>query len=503
MIEIEYGWKNADPNPDEMYYNITSLTKNRLVIRSWGGFAGTSFEKGYDTVYKKMTSMPYKKSRYTMKTMKRTAILLGMAVVLSGAMLSCSSEDNVILDNEPKQVVNMLSEAQPIELTKEQKTFANDNNSFTLNFLKTVNETDRSGKSFIYSPLSITYVLGMVNDAATGQTEQELEQTLGFHEGGIQAVNNYCKNLIYNLPNVDKDITLDIANAIFVNKDYTLKAQFQKDMNEYYDAQAEALDFSSPQTLSYINGWCNDKTKGMIPSILDEVNPEMVSYLLNAIYFKADWASKFDPKNTKTEDFTTEKGSTKLPMMHQNVLINYAEDDICSAVEMPYGNGYWNMTIMLPEKGKTTDDIIAALAKSGWSADYSNNPMTKASPYEVDLKLPNFETSSDTNDMEKGLIGLMQKMGVKLAFDSTCEDICNMCEVPVFISMMRQKAKIKVNEEGSEAAAVTVVGMVGTTSIGGQIERPKATFHANRPFVYIIREASSGVILFVGKYTGE
>ena len=283
-----------------------------------------------------------------MKTMKRTAILLGMAVVLSGAMLSCSSEEDVIWENEPNQVVNMLSEAQPIELTKEQKTFANDNINFTLNFLKTVNENDHSGKSFIYSPLSITYVLGMVNDAATGQTEQELEQTLGFHEGGIQAVNEYCMNLIYNLPKVDKDVTLNIANAIFVNKGNQLKEQFQNEMKAYYDAQAETLDFFSSETLAHINGWCNDKTKGMIPSILDEVNPEMVSYLLNAIYFKADWASKFDPKNTKTEDFTTEKGSTKLPMMHQNVLINYAEDDNCSAVEMPYGNGYWNMTIMLP-----------------------------------------------------------------------------------------------------------------------------------------------------------
>ena len=425
------------------------------------------------------------------------------AIILSGAMLSCSSEEDVIWDNEPEQVVNMLSEAEPIELTKEQKIFANENNNFTLNFLKTVNETDLSGKSFIYSPLSITYVLGMVNDAATGQTEQELEQTLGFHVGGIQAVNEYCKNLIYNLPKVDKNVTLNIANAIFVNKGNQLKEQFQNDMKAYYDAQAETLDFFSSETLNHINGWCNDKTKGMIPTILDEVDPNTVSYLLNAIYFKADWASKFDPKNTKKESFTTEKGSTKLPMMHQDVLIIYAKNDICSAVEMPYGNGYWSMSIMLPEEGKTTDDIINSMAASGWSSYYYYDLMNYASPYKVDLKLPNFETSSDTNDIKKGLIGLLEDMGIHLAFDSTNEEICNMCEVPVYIAMMRQKAKIKVNEEGSEAAAVTVAGMCEATSIGGQMEYPKATFHANRPFVYVIREASSGVILFVGKFTGE
>ena len=273
-----------------------------------------------------------------------------------------------------------------------------------------------------------------------------------------------------------------------------MKAQYQQDMKQYYDAQAENLDFNSPSTLSTINGWCNDHTNGMIPNILDEIDPATVTYLLNAIYFKADWASKFDQKNTKEETFTTENGKTKLPLMHQKVLIKYLKNDIYAAVEMPYGNGYWDMTIMLPEEGKTTDDIINYLAKIGLSeASY---------PHEVDLKLPRFETASDTNTLDIGLIGLLQKMGISLVFDSYFAEIPNMCENGnVYISMMRQKAKIKVNEEGSEAAAVTIAGVKFTSSIEPE-EYPKATFHANRPFVYVIREASSGVILFVGKFTG-
>lgn len=427
------------------------------------------------------------------------------AVVLSGAMVSCSSFEEESVDlGEAKTVVNMLSEAQPIQLTEAQRVFANDNNRFTLNFLKTVNEADQSGKSFIYSPLSITYVLGMVNDAATGETERELEQTLGFHEGGIKAVNDYCKKLIEGLPKVDEMVTLNIANAIFVNKDYTLKEQFQQDMQTYYDAKAETLDFSSPQTLNHINGWCNEKTNGMIPTILHEVDPDMVSYLLNAIYFKADWASKFDQKNTKEETFTTEKGSTTLPMMHQNVLISYLKTNTYSAVILPYGSSLWNMTILLPEKGKTTDDIINEVTQSsilnnpGWCETGGN--FFKG--YEVDLKLPRYETDSDTDKLEGGLVRLMQKMGIKLAFDSYYAEIPNMCDRPVYIDMMRQKAKIKVNEEGSEAAAVTVAGIQTLSMAHEPIEYPKATFHANRPFVYVIREASSGVILFVGKFTG-
>ena len=427
------------------------------------------------------------------------------AVVLSGAMVSCSSSEEESVDlGEAKTVVNMLSEAQPIQLTEAQIQFAYDNNRFTLNFLKTVNEADQSGKSFIYSPLSITYVLGMVNDAATGETERELEQTLGFHEGGIKAVNDYCKKLIEGLPKVDEMVTLNIANAIFVNKDYTLKEQFQQDMQTYYDAKAETLDFSSPQTLNHINGWCNEKTNGMIPTILDEVDPDMVSYPLNAIYFKADWASKFDQKNTKEETFTTEKGSTTLPMMHQNVLISYLKTNTYSAVILPYGSSLWNMTILLPEKGKTTDDIINEVTQSsilnnpGWCETGGN--FFKG--YEVDLKLPRYETDSDTDKLEGGLVRLMQKMGIKLAFDSYYAEIPNMCDRPVYIDMMRQKAKIKVNEEGSEAAAVTVAGIQTLSMAHEPIEYPKATFHANRPFVYVIREASSGVILFVGKFTG-
>jgi serpin B len=344
----------------------------------------------------------------------------------------------------------------------------------------------------------------MVNDAATGTTEQELEQTLGFHNGGIRAVNDYCKNLIYNLPHVDEKVQLDIANAIFLNDKYQLKKQFQQDMTTYYDAKAEALDFSSPSTLDKINGWCNEKTRGMIPEILDNVDAAMVSYLLNAIYFKAEWASMFEKKDTREEPFVTPDGETRVPLMHQNVYMNYLRNDTYAAVSIPYGNGRWMMTVMLPEEGKTTDDVISSLAASGWSTDFLKNPLREARGYEVDLKLPRFETSFDTDDAG-GLIELLKGMGIRQVFDKYNAEVPNVCEKEnLYVDMMKQKAKIKVNEEGSEAAAVTIAGFVATaTSTGPTQEPPKATFHANRPFVYIIHEKSSGVILFVGKFMGK
>lgn len=418
-------------------------------------------------------------------------------MMVSIFLLSCSSLSHV---SKQKVWVDMMSEKRPIQLTEEQQVFVNDNNAFTLGFMKAANEADKSGKSFIFSPLSVTYVLAMVNDAANGATEQELEQTLGFHKGGIQAVNNYCKNLIENLPKVDEKVELNIANAIFLNKDHTLKDQFKKDMQEYYHAEAEALDFSSTKTLNHINNWCKKKTNGMIPSMLNKVEPAATSYLLNAIYFKADWTSKFNPDETKNETFTTEKGKLQIPMMHQNVLINYVKNDTFAAIDIPYGNKLWCMTVMLPEEGKTTDDIIQLLSETGWGTSKHRELLKGITGHKVDLKLPRYETSSDTENLEKGLTGLLQTLGINKVFESDCTEILNMCETPAYINMIRQKAMIKVNEKGTEAAAVTASGLLGGAAAN---MTPRATFHANRPFVYVIREVSSGVILFVGKYTGE
>lgn len=425
--------------------------------------------------------------------MRRNLLIKAAIAACSVVLLSCSSSEDEQVGTK-KKFVNMVAERQSVQLTPEQRVFVKDNNKFSMNFLKTVNEGNQSGNSFVFSPLSITYVLGMVNDGSTGTTEKELEETLGFHSGGIKAVNEYCKNLIENLPKADKNVTLDIANAIFLNKRYSLKEQFRQDMKRYYDAQAEALDFGSPETLKHINGWCKEKTNGMIPSIIENVDEKMVSYLLNAIYFKADWAAKFDPKNTRNETFTTERGGKEMPMMHQDVYISYLKNETFSAVRIPYGNQMWSMTVMLPEEGKTTDDVINLLAQDDW------NEFDKSlyQPYEVNLSLPRFETSSSTDDMAGGLISLLKKMGIRKVFDKENMEIVNIANAPLYIGMMRQKAAIKVNEKGSEAAAVTVAGMLNTAVE----EFPKADFHANRPFVYVISEASSGVILFVGKFNG-
>ena len=417
-------------------------------------------------------------------------LLLILAAASFGCFMVCCNQQ-VKTDTNDVETEDSLPDPEPIEISGQQMdSLVAENNIFSLKLIKAMNDADRSGKSFIYSPLSITYVLGMVNDAAEGTTEQELEQVLGFSQGGIQAANGFCKTLIDSLPKIDTSVQLNIANAIFVNKNYKLKATFKRDLRYYYDALAESHDFASQKTLNRINGWCNEKTNGMIPSILNELNQTAVSYLLNAIYFKAEWEDPFEKKTTKEEKFTTTDGPVKMPLMWHFTRSEYMKNSTFAAVDLPYGNGQWSMTVMLPNKGKSSDDVINYLAKNGMSF------VNEFYRHDIDLKLPRFETESTTED----LIGTLKNMGINRVFGNGAE-MPNMCDKSVYISNMLQKARIKVDESGSEAAAVTYAEV--DACISEEEPEPPIIFHAIRPFVYAIREASTGVILFVGKFTGK
>ena len=429
---------------------------------------------------------------FYLKHYKMKKLLLILAAASFGCCMVCCNQQ-VKTDPNDVETEDSLPDPEPIEMSEQQMdSLVAENNIFSLKLIKAMNDADRSGKSFIYSPLSITYVLSMVNDAAEGTTEQELEQVLGFRQGGIQAANGFCKTLINSLPKIDTSVQLNIANSIFVNKNYRLKATFKRDIRYYYDALAESHDFASPKTLQRINGWCNEKTNGMIPNILNELNPEAVSYLLNAIYFKAGWSEPFEESSTKEQKFATANGPVTIPLMHQTYAYKYMKNNTFAAVDIPYGNEQWSMTVLLPHKGKTPDNVIEFLAKNGMSFAKSLEWNT------VDLKLPRFETESTTDN----LIATLKQLGINKVFDQTSVEIPNMCNQLVYISNMLQKARIKVNESGSEAAAVTTVGVALCTEEETE-PKPPIIFHADRPFVYMIREASTGVILFVGKFTGE
>ncbi len=374
-----------------------------------------------------------------------------------------------------------FSAPKEIELTEGERQLIASNNDFAFNLFRKV----RGETSSIVSPLSITYALGMMNNGATGKTQQEINETLGFGEAGADAINSFCQKMLTEAGTLDEKTKALISNTIFVNegKGCYLQDDFIAKASEFYNAQLQNRNFFDGETMDVINQWANDHTEGMIPKVLDEssFNPWAVSYLLNALYFKGVWSEPFDVAETKEESFG---GGSAVPMMHNYVECEYAENSLYQAIVLPYGNGAYRMKIFLPREGKTIANVLDALDGNNWQ--------TKGQQYDVDLKLPRFETENNIN-----LVNTMSDLGMPTAFTAAAE-FPYLCinKNDIFIGNMLQFAKIKLDEQGTEAAAVTVIEV--TDGMG-----PEVDFHATRPFLYIISEQSTGAIFFIGQYTGE
>jgi serpin B len=341
----------------------------------------------------------------------------------------------------------------------------------------------------------------MLNDGAAGQTASEITSVLGFGEGNAKAVNEFCKTMIDEAPKTDPSVTLEIANTIISNekRDVQLEEQYSQDMSQYYSAQLSSIDFSkSAEAVGKINAWCKDKTHGMIPEILkeSELFPDALLVLMNAIYFKATWTEKFDSKDTRNETFTTASGQQQqLPMMHRKARIMSAQNDVYTSIELPYGSGTrWSMTVMLPNDGKTIDDIIQSLNSDTWRQVQRSSRTVIA-----DIKIPRFTTKFETD-----LVKPLTAMGAPSMFDGSVAEfphISTNYKHELYVALMKQKAAIEVDEEGTKASAVTIAEMKDS-AIGPSPEPEKIDFHCNRPFVYVIQEYSSGVVFFVGTFRG-
>ena len=370
-----------------------------------------------------------------------------------------------------------------ITLTEEEKKFVEGNNDFAFRLFSKA----RGDESSIVSPLSITYALGMMNNGAAGQTQQEINEVLGsVGVGSADAINNFCRKLLTEAPTLDETTKAEIANTIYVNsgKGYELQQGFTDKANEFYDAQPEARDFYDGVTWEVINQWANDHTHGMIPKVFpteESFNVDAASYLLNAIYFKGAWANKFDKANTRDEAFN---GGDTVPMMSQTEDFEYTENDLYQAICLPYGNGAYQMTVFLPRKDKTIGDVLSQMDGKNWQ-------MKHAGSYLVNLKMPRLKTETSLP-----LVDIMSELGMPTAFNPATADFPYFGNRDVFISNMFQKATIDLDEEGTEAAAVTVIE--ATESMPMSVD-----FHADRPFFYIISERSTGIIFFMGQYLGE
>ncbi len=372
------------------------------------------------------------------------------------------------------------------ELSSSEIKLVESDNSFGLKLFKEINSEETNSNVFI-SPLSISMALGMTYNGAKEETEEAMRTTLEFGDLSMGEINESYKSLIELLRGLDSDVEFNIANSIWYRDDFTFEQDFFERCRDYFDARVSGLDFSQNEAAKdTMDNWVDENTNGKIEHIVDYVDSIYdVMFLINAIYFKGTWTYQFDEKDTKDDIFYLPGGSTKeCKMMSIEEEFEYFEDSILQAIDIPYGIGNYSMTVILPKEGEDIDLLIAVLTQNQWDewmSDFSENTLT--------LFLPKLKLEYEINDtLKKALANL----GMGIAFDPEQADFTGMYEPgEIYIDRIIHKTFLKVNEEGTEAAAATVVG-VGATSVG-------LTMYVNRPFLFAIRENYSGTILFIGK----
>ena len=435
-----------------------------------------------------------------MKKPNWAAIALMMATAMTVGCSSSSDEDAPQPVNDPQTVIDPVNLPTTLELTRAEQEMVDSSNVFAFNLFRMAQDKKESQ---ILSPISITYALGMLNNGASGETQEQINNVLGFSETGASGINEFCYKMLLRASTLDEQTKVMIANNIYFNTDWKTKYEhpdmelfpsFVSTAKAFYDAEPESRSFSDGKTRDVINQWASDHTEGMIEELLkeDEFDPHYISFLLNAIYFKGIWQHPFD-KNMTIDEIFNHAGDTKelmiKPMMRQTADFDYTETETLQALRLPYGNGSFQMTVLLP-KGET--NAVPQVP----TANLWQEIQQQMRPVEVDVKLPRFESGTDIN-----LIPVMQGLGMIKAFDQYLAEFPYLCIDPpdfIWIALMKQVAKIKLDEEGTEAAAVTVIGVDGKDGYTPNIVR----FHANHPFLYVISEKITGAIFFIGQYTG-
>lgn len=409
--------------------------------------------------------------------MKKTLLLAGML----GLLVACQNEDSN--PNEPK-------ERKDIVLSRSEERMMEESTEFAFRFFKQINQTEVKEPNWMVSPLSASFALGMITNGAGGNTLDEMKATLGFSDLSLDEMNAYYRKLADELLDLDNTTTLGIANSIWVRNDFEVYDSFVDVNRKMYKAKVANLDFSSSDAPGIINRWCSDQTNGCIKEVIKNIPDDARMYLLNALYFKGIWKEKFQESSTKLDFFYPGDGSKYyVDMMWQSEKFRYSYDETFCMAEFPYGNEAFSMVVVLPDEGQKLDEVLDKLTFDYWKELNEN-----ACEQKLSVCFPRFELK-----YKKDLVDDMRAMGMKDAFNADMADFSAMSSSPLFLGLLDQYTYIKVDEKGTEAAAVTVGGMLDAAAPGPSTDI--LPFHMNRPFAFIIKEKSTGAILFMGKVT--
>jgi len=382
--------------------------------------------------------------------------------------------------------LNQTDMETEINLTEKTARLLEAENEFGFELFRHVYGTETEHENVMLSPLSVSLALAMTYNGANGETKTAMEKTLKVYGLTPDDINKSYFDLVNALKSLDQKVLLEIANAIYYRKDFVVENNFIKTNQQFYNAEVSALDFSSPNALKTINGWVAAKTRNKIETILDEIKPSQVMFLLNAIYFKGIWTKEFNKKSTELQSFYLKDGSTiQTETMQRSDTLPYTSNSLFSAVQLSYGKEKYNMFVFLPEPGKNLQDMIAKLNSDNWETWIKSFNMTQ----NIDIKFPKFKYEYDIK-----LNDVLTEMGMGVAFTGAADFTGINRDGGLYIDYVKHKSFIEVNEEGTEAAAVTIVA-IDKTSAG---EPKKVAFYVNRPFLYAITEKSTGAVLFIG-----
>jgi len=412
-----------------------------------------------------------------MKKIITICLILTVIILAAG----CKSSSGV----NPAPTEKPVSQKTPVELDEKlTEKIVSSYSNFGFNLFSKL--CGNKGKNIFISPSSIAIALSMTYNGAKNKTKTDMAKTLGVDKIDENKFNEGNMALIEYLMNADSGIELSIANSLWCRPGIKFYPDFIKKNQDFYDAEiSNKFDEVS------INNWVNEKTKGKIPEVIDKITEDAILFLINAIYFKGNWSVKFNKENTKEQDFYLLNKTAKLhPLMHQHGNYNYYKGDKFQAVELPYGDKKTSMFVFLPDEKYGISQFQKELNNKNWQ-----KWMNGFHDMEGDIALPKFKI-----EYEVSLNDTLKELGMEEAFDKRKADFHNMCEIPpgmnVFISKVTHKTFVDVNEEGTEAAAVTVVQMDMTDS---EPLPPKTfTMIVDHPFFFAIVDKKTGTILFMG-----
>ncbi len=359
------------------------------------------------------------------------------------------------------------------------------NTEFGFNLFRELHE-EAPAKNVFISPLSVATALSMAVNGARGQTQADMMATLEQNGLSLEQANAGFRQLLTLLPALDPEVQLLVANSIWYRQGFPARQGFLDTNQEFYNSEVAELDFADPQARISINNWVNDNTNGLIESIVDEpISPDVVMYLINAVYFKGAWRHPFDPEFTSPAEFQLEGGgATEVDMMNYGQgSLPYFETELFQAIDLAYADSAFTMSVFLPRPGHTVDEVISQMNNANWQ-QWTESFVGQ----ELLFSFPKFKMK-----YEESLVKVLTDMGMGIAFAPGLADFTGIADATLNIDEVRHKAVIEVNEEGSEAAAVTSV--VFTNTAFPQIP----VMFVNRPFVFAIRDAQANGILFIGK----